>query len=74
MRKICEYAANEDEVRELLDRIWAEPERAEDIIAEVREKNKGIFDFEKRLQEKAGATREVWPYRHIPYVHTANLG
>jgi len=54
VRKICEYAANEDEVRELLDRIWAEPERAEDIIAEVREKNKGIFDFEKRLQEKAG--------------------
>ena len=54
VRKICEYAANEDEVREVLDRIWAEPERAEDVIAEVREKNKGIFDFEKRLQEKAG--------------------
>jgi hypothetical protein len=53
VQKICKVARNEDEVREILDAIWKSPDRAEEILAEVVERNKDIYDFERSLQRTA---------------------
>jgi len=50
VQKICKVARNEDEVREILNAVWKSPERAEEILAEVMERNKDIYDFERILQ------------------------
>ena len=50
VQKICKVARNEDEVREILNAVWKSPERAEEILAEVMERNKDIYDFERMLQ------------------------
>lgn len=53
VQKICKIARNEDEVREILDAVWKKPEKAEEIVAEVLEKNKDVYEFEKMIREAA---------------------
>jgi hypothetical protein len=53
VQKICKVAKNEEEVREILDNIWKNPEKGEEILAEAMEKNKDIYKFEKMLEERS---------------------
>ena len=52
VQKICRAARNEDEVREILEAIWKSPDRSEEILAGIMEKNREVYDFEKRLEER----------------------
>jgi hypothetical protein len=56
VQKVCKIAKNEEEVRELLDAIWKDPEKGEKILAEAVEKNKEIYQFEKMLEQKIPTT------------------
>ncbi len=52
VQKICKIARDEGEVRKILEEIWNNPDESEEILAEVREKNKEVYEFEKMLSEK----------------------
>ena len=49
VQKICKVCRGEKQVREILDEIWRTPEQSKEIINEVLERNKDIFEFEKIL-------------------------
>ena len=38
-----------EQVREALDALWSEPERAEEILGELRAENEGLYRFEEML-------------------------
>jgi len=50
VQKICRIAKNEKEVREVLEDIWKAPDKGEDILGKISEKNKEVYDFEKMLE------------------------
>lgn len=52
VQKVCRTAKDEDEVREILDAVWKGPEKGEEILAEVAEKNREIYAFERMLEEE----------------------
>jgi len=52
VQKICRAARNEEEVREVLEAIWKNPDRSEELLTSIREKNREVYDFEKRLEER----------------------
>ena len=52
VQKVCKIAKDEEEVRELLDAIWKDPEKGEKILARTMEKNGKIYQFEKMLSRK----------------------
>jgi len=51
VQKICRIARGENEVREMLDAVWENSGRSEEIFARVAEKNKELYKFEKMLEE-----------------------
>jgi len=51
VQKVCSRAENEDEVRETLDKVWSQIDSAEEILNELLEKNKKLYEFEKMLEE-----------------------
>ncbi|MEM3041775.1 MAG: hypothetical protein QXG97_07130, partial [Nitrososphaerota archaeon] len=51
VQKICRRAKDEEEVRETLDNIWKQPEKGEEIIKDLSEKNEEVYQFEKMLEE-----------------------
>jgi len=50
VQKICKYAKDENEVREILEAVWKEPEKDAEILAEVVSRNKEVYEFEKELE------------------------
>jgi len=52
VQKICKRARDEEEVRETLDRIWKQPERSEETLNQLLQKNGDLYKFEKMLEEK----------------------
>jgi hypothetical protein len=48
---ICRIAKNEKEVREILTKIWENPEKSPEILSNVAGKNKEVYEFEKILEE-----------------------
>jgi len=50
VQKICTRARNEAEVREILGRIWNEPNDAGELIDQLVLKNTGVFEFERELE------------------------
>ena len=52
VQKICRIAKDEGEVREVLDATWTKPSKGEEILTEVAEKNKELYEFERMLEEK----------------------
>jgi len=53
VQKICKRAKNEEELREILEKIWSNPESSEEVLNELLEKNKELYMFEKMLEEIA---------------------
>jgi len=51
VQKACRGARNEKEVREILDKMWADPSRAEDVLSNIAENNRDLYEFEKKLEE-----------------------
>jgi len=51
VQKICKRARNEDEVREILEKIWNRPDKAEEFLKELLERNKELYAFERMLEE-----------------------
>lgn len=49
MQKICRVCKNERDVRVILDEIWQIPSEAEEVVAEVVNKNQDVFEFENAL-------------------------
>jgi len=39
-------------VREVLEKIWKTPDKSDEIITKVAEKNKEVYEFEKMLEGK----------------------
>ena len=52
VQKICEIGKDEKQVREILENIWEDPERSEETLATVTEKNKEVYEFDRMLEEK----------------------
>jgi DNA-binding Lrp family transcriptional regulator len=50
VQKICKWARDEKEVRETLSAVRKEPQKAEEILEKVRERNIGLYQFERRLE------------------------
>lgn len=51
VQKICKIGRNEEEVRQILDAIWKNPEKSEEILVEALQRNKEVYEFEKMLAE-----------------------
>ena len=52
VQKICKACRDEREVREVMEEIWENPGRSKEILTQVMEKNKDIYEFEKLLEER----------------------
>jgi len=50
VQKVCRRARGEDEVRETLDTVWKQPEKAEEILDELRRRNEDLYRFEEMLE------------------------
>ena len=50
VQKICRYAKDEKEVRKVLKSIWEKPEKVKNILLNITEKNKEVYEFEKMLE------------------------
>jgi len=50
VQKICRVCRDEREVREVLEEIWENPNRSEDILTRVVERNRDVYEFEKMLE------------------------
>jgi len=57
-QKICRIAADEKEVRRLLEDLWDNPEKCNQVFAQTITKNNSLYEFEKRLQGKT-KTKEL---------------
>jgi len=55
VQKVCKTVRDEEEVRAVFDAIWKDPEKAEEVLGEVMERNKDVYGFEKMLEEKESA-------------------
>jgi len=51
VQTICKTAKNEQEVRDILTRIWETPDESKEILAKVAENNKDTYTFENTLEE-----------------------
>lgn len=50
VQKVCKIARDEKQVREIIEKIWKDPERSEQTLAAIAEKNKEVYEFEKLLE------------------------
>jgi len=51
---VCRVARDEAQVREALDALWKEPERAKEVLSELRAENEDIYRFEEMLEKGEG--------------------
>lgn len=49
VQKICRIAKNEREVRTMLEAIWENPKKGNEILANAAVKNHSVYEFEKML-------------------------
>lgn len=55
VQRICKTAKNEKEVRQILEALWNDPEKGEEILSKVAERNVAVYEFEKMLENDASA-------------------
>lgn len=51
VQKICRYARDEKEVRDILEAVWENPANSKDILAKVVKKNEDVYELEKTLEQ-----------------------
>ena len=49
VQKVCGLAKNEAEVRDSLGLVWKEPDKAENVLADLRRRNEDLYRFEEML-------------------------
>jgi len=59
VQAVCRVARDETEVREVLDSLWKDSERAEEIMREVQTENADIYRFEEMLEKEGKELFEV---------------
>lgn len=52
VQRICRYAKDEKEVRDVLEAVWKSPDKSEEILGKVAEKNEEVYEFEKMLEKR----------------------
>jgi len=52
VQKICRIAKDEKEVREALLLMWENPEKSEETLTKIAEKNRCVYEFETMLEGK----------------------
>jgi len=57
VQRICKWARNEKEVRETLSAVRKEPQKAKEILEKVRERNIGLYQSERKLEEGGKAEK-----------------
>jgi len=50
VQRICRYAKDEGEVKEVLDTMWENSDKSKEILAKTAEKNMEVYDFEEMLE------------------------
>jgi hypothetical protein len=50
VQKVCKIAKDEQQVREILDKLWKEPKNGEQVLETLVGKNKEVYEFEKLLE------------------------
>jgi len=51
VQKTCRIAKDEKEVREVLEEIWKNSDKGDNILAKAAEKNKEVYELEKMLEK-----------------------
>ena len=49
VQKICRACKDEKDVRSVLDDVWNQPSKAQQVLAETMDRNQNVFEFEKTL-------------------------
>jgi F0F1-type ATP synthase delta subunit len=49
VQKICRVCRDEKEIRAVLDDIWQDPSKAQEVLAKALNRNQDMFEFEKAL-------------------------
>jgi len=50
VQKVCEFAKDENEVRDTLDRIWNESGKAHEILRNIAVNNRQVYELEEKLE------------------------
>jgi len=50
VQKICKVCRDEDEIRKVLDMIWQNPRKSEEVLVNAVKKNEEIYNFERILE------------------------
>lgn len=48
-QKISRVCKDEKDVRSVLDEIWQNPKKAQEVLSRIMMENQGVFEFEKAL-------------------------
>jgi hypothetical protein len=49
VQRVCKIAKDEEEVRQVLENLWSNPDRQEACLAEVESRNQSLYEFERKL-------------------------
>ena len=52
VQKVCRIARNEGEVREILEKCWINPSKAEETLSSYSKENQELYEFEKKLEAR----------------------
>jgi hypothetical protein len=58
VQRICRITKDENEVRETLTEIWRNPKQARKLLEQLTERNKGLYELEKTMEETNPNMRE----------------
>jgi len=50
VQKVCKVAKDEQQVREILDKLWKEPKSGEQVLETLIGKNREVYEFEQLLE------------------------
>jgi hypothetical protein len=50
VQKTCEYSKNEEEVKNTLNKLWNQPDKAKEYLSQLSTRNLDLFNFEKSLE------------------------
>ena len=56
VQAVCRVARDENQVRRTLDVFWKEPERAVEILGEIRNENEDLYKLEEMLEKVEDTT------------------
>ncbi len=49
VQKVCRVCRDEKQIREMLDQVWNQSLKAQEILIETSNRNNSVFEFEKAI-------------------------